>query len=280
MNTLDATAIVKTLRDLPALRPVLMQLVQSFGEPEADLDWIAQCVARDQALSAKTLRLANSSFYGLQSRVRSIQQAITVLGFDSMRSMIMAAGIIDNFSGDDEHGFDFRGFWQHAIGVALSARSLASQANLNPELGFMCGLLHDIGTLVLVTKFPEQHAAALAYRQQHDCHLLDAERHVLGIDHAAVGARLAEHWRFPLAIRQALENHHAPQRDDLGELGSVVHVADAIVHALDLRAQEDDLVPLMSEAAWDSLVMTEDRLQAVLRVTENDFEEACRILSP
>lgn len=280
MNTLDPTAIVKTLRDLPALQPVLMQLVQSFEQPEANLGWIAQGVARDQALAAKTLRLANSSFYGLQSQVRTIQQAITVLGFDTMRSMIMAAGIIDNFSQTGENGFDFRGFWQHAIGVALSARSLAGHANLNPELGFMCGLLHDIGTLVLVTKFPQQHAAVLAYRQQTDCHLLDAERHVLGTDHAAVGSRLAEHWRFPLLIQKALANHHAPQRDDFGGLASVVHVADAVAHALDLSAQEEDLVPPMSEAAWDSLAMNDTRLHAVFRATETDFKEACRILSP
>jgi putative nucleotidyltransferase with HDIG domain len=280
MNKLVSGDIVRTLHDLPALPPVLIELIHSFDQPNINIGEVAQRVSRDQALSAKTLRLANSSFYGLQCKVRTIQQAITVLGFDSVRSMITSAGIIDSLVPAKHNGFDFKRFWQHSIATALCAKTLAGYANLNQELGFMCGLLHDIGTLVLVTKFPVQLAAAGAYRTQTDCHQIDAEQQVLGTDHAAVGSALAEHWKFPLLIQRAITRHHFPMRQDLGDLPSVVHVANAVVHALDLCMLDDELVPPLEEAAWDSLGIDPRRLHQLFHATESGFEEACRILSP
>lgn len=280
MNKLVSGDIVRTLRDLPALPTVLVQLIHSFDDPNINVDLVAERVSRDQALSAKTLRLANSSFYGLQCKVRTIQQAITVLGFDCVRSMITSAGIIDNLMPDNRSSFDFKRFWQHSIATALCARRLAGLSNLNQELGFMCGLLHDIGTLVLVTKFPSQLAAADAYRKQHDCNQLEAELHVLGTDHAAVGSALAEYWKFPLLLQRAIASHHCPLRQDLGGMPSVVHVANAIVHALDLCARDDEAVPPLEEAAWDSLCIAPRSLHQVFHATETGFEEACLVLSP
>lgn len=271
------------LKDLPALPLVVNELLASFGEPDVDLAQIVGKIANDQALAAKTLRLANSSFYGLQSKVRTIGQAIQVLGFDSVRALVVGAGVIASFEAGRDRGghkgFDYEGFWRHAVGTALCARALARHAGLNAELGFVAGLLHDLGRLVLVTRFPEHYAGVLAWRALHDCELLLAEREVLGIDHAQVGRALGQHWRIPEAICRAIANHHQPMRQDDGDLPAMVHVANVIAHGLDLADQEDDQVPVLDQGAWDSLRLDDAALRAVFAQTEAQFEETCQILA-
>jgi putative nucleotidyltransferase with HDIG domain len=279
MNKISLEQAVGQVRDLPSLPTVVVQLIRTFGEADIGVSELAAQVAKDQAIAAKTLRLANSSFYGLQSRVRTIDQAITVLGFDSVRSLVTAAGVVGQFSSAGSARFDFTGFWRHAIGSALAAKSVARQAGCNQEFAFVSGLLHDIGRLVLVTRFPEQYEAALAFQREHECDMLRAEREVLGLDHALVGRALAQHWKFPDLIQRAIGHHHAPERADLGDIPSVVHVANVIVHALDLGGAEEELVPPVAQDAWDSLRLDAAALRRVFAETEAEFENACQVLT-
>jgi putative nucleotidyltransferase with HDIG domain len=278
MSAITLDQAVASVRDLPTLPLIVTELIMSFEQADVSVGELAAKVSKDQALTAKTLRLANSSFYGLQCKVRTIEQAIAVLGFDSVRALVTSAGIIGNF-GSGAGGFDYTAFWRHAVGTALCAKSLARLAKCNQEFAFVSGLLHDIGRMVLVTGFPEQYADVIAHRYANDCELLQAERSVLGLDHAVVGRALAEHWKFPQLIQRAIAHHHAPMAQDLGDIPSVVHVADAIVHALDLAGQHDELVPVIAQNAWDSLGMDNAGLRRVLVETESEFENACQILT-
>lgn len=279
MTTLVLADIIKSIRDLPSLPAVVMELLNSFGQEDANMSALADKVARDQALAAKTLRLANSSFYGLPCKVTTIQQAITILGFDTVRTLITAAAVTDNFSSGKHATFDFKAFWRHSTGTALCSKMLARSLNLNQDYAFVSGLLHDIGKLVLVTRFPQQYSETMTYRTEHDCYMLEAERTVLGLDHTTVGRALAEHWKFPALMQRSIANHHAPEAADMGDIPSIVHIADAIVHALDLAGLEDDLVPAVAENAWNSLAIAPAALRKVFRDTESEFEEACHILA-
>jgi putative nucleotidyltransferase with HDIG domain len=279
MSTITLDQAVARVRDLPSLPTVVVQVIRSFGEADVSVAELAAQIAKDQAIAAKTMRLANSSFYGLQSRVRTIDQAIAVLGFDSVRSLVTAAGIVGQFSAAQSELFDFTAFWRHAVGSALCAKSLARQARCNQEFAFVSGLLHDIGRLVLVTRFPDEYAEALAYQRREQCDLLQAERATLGVDHTLVGRVLAQQWKFPDLIQRAIGNHHAPMRDDLGDIPSVIHVANVIVHALDLDGDPEELVPALAQDAWDSLRLDADGLRRVFAETEAEFDTACQILT-
>lgn len=279
MSTLALADVIKNIRDLPSLPVVVMDVLRSFEQRDANISVLADKVARDQALAAKTLRLANSSFYGLQRKVTTIQQAITILGFDSVRTLITAAAVIDKFGCSKHAFFDAKAFWRHAIGTALCAKMLARQLNLNQDYAFISGLLHDIGKLVLVSRFPQEYANAVAHQQAHDCFATEAERAVLGLDHPTVGRALAEHWKFPLTMQKAIANHHAPEDSDIGDIPALVHVADAIAHALGLSHDDDDLVPVLDERAWKSMNLGTDAFTRICRGTEAEFEEACQILT-
>jgi putative nucleotidyltransferase with HDIG domain len=278
MTALASADIAKGIGSLPSLPIVVLEVLKSFEQTDVSTGELADKVAQDQALAAKTLRIANSSFYGLSRKVTTIQQAITILGFDSVRTLIAAAAVTDVFS-DSRHGtFDFKAFWRHAIGTGLCAKMLARQLKLNQDYAFVCGLLHDIGRLVLVTRFPEQYAGAMAYRKEKDCYMIEAERAVLEVDHAVVGRSLAEYWKFPLIMQRAISNHHNPMGEDMSDIPALVHVADATAHALDLTKDEDDLVPVVSEDAWKSLGLEAAVFRQTCRDIEDEFEEACQIL--
>ncbi len=279
MSAISLADVARNVRDLPSPTLVLEQLLRSFDQVDVSIDELDGLIARDQALAARTLRLANSSFYGLQSAVRTIPQAITVLGFDSVRSLVVSAGVIDCFTPAAGSSFDYRAFWRHAIGTALAARALARCCGKSPEFAFVAGLLHDVGVLVLMTRFGTEYAAALAHQLETDCPLPEAERAVLELDHTTVGRVLAQQWKFPGMLQRAIANHHQPMDGDLGDLPAIVHVASCLVHGLDLAGVEREMAVIPLRKPWDSLRLDAAALRRVLDDTVSEFDEACQILA-
>lgn len=278
MTALVTDDIVRSLQDLPSLPAVVMELLGSIEQQDIDISVLAKKVSHDQALTAKTLRLANSSVYGLQVKVTTLSQAITFLGFQSTRNLIIAAAVTGCFPKGQCAGFNDKAFWRHSIATAACAKVLARRMKFNQDYAFTAGLLHDIGRLVLVASFPALYAQAIAVRKERDCELLEAERQVLGIDHVAAGIALAGHWNFSDTMRLAIAHHHDPEAPGAGFLATIVHVANAIVHALDVAGEEDDLVPAVSSVAWTALGLNEESYLHVFRETELQFEEIAAIL--
>ena len=265
--------LVSHLDDLPSLPAVVMELLTSIDQEDVDISVLAKKVSHDQALTAKTLRLANSSTYGLQVKVTTIQQAITFLGFQTTRNLITAAAVTGCFAHGKCKGFDDKAFWRHSIATAVCARVLARRMRFNQDYAFTAGLLHDIGRLVLVTIYPEAYARVIARSIDDDIELLDAERAVLGIDHVAASMALADHWKFSDTIRMALAHHHHPDLVGAGFLATIVHVANAIVHALDMVGDINEAVPPVSPVAWKALGLSDEAYVHVFRETEVQFDE-------
>jgi putative nucleotidyltransferase with HDIG domain len=278
MTPLSLDDVVSQLQDLPSLPAVVMELLTSIEQEDVDISVLARKVSHDQALTAKTLRLANSSVYGLQVKVTTIQQAITFLGFQTTRNLITAAAITGCFAGGQCAGFNDKAFWRHSIATAACARVLARRMRFNQDYAFTAGLLHDIGRLVLVSSYPERYAEVIAARAAADSELLDAERALLGVDHVVAGAALAEHWNFSETMRLAIAHHHDPEAPGAGFLATIIHVANAIVHALDIAREDDDLVPPVSSVAWTALGLNEEAYLHVFRETELQFEEIATVL--
>jgi putative nucleotidyltransferase with HDIG domain len=278
VNRLTPEQLAAGVQDLPSLPAVVMELLSSIEQEDIDISVLAKKVSYDQALTAKTLRLANSSSYGLQVKVTTIQQAITFLGFQTTRNLITAAAITGCFPSGRVAGFHDKGFWRHSIATAACARALARRMRFNQDIAFTAGLLHDIGRLVLVTGHPDAYAQVVAWHAQHGGNWQDAEQAVLGIDHVDAGVALADHWNFSNTMRQAIAYHHAPDIHGAGFLAAIVHVANAIVHALDLAGEDDELVPRVSSVAWDAMGLNEEAYLHLFRETEVQFGEMSAIL--
>lgn len=276
--TITSEQLIQGLDDLPSLPAVVMELLSNIDQEDIDISVLAKKVSTDQALTAKTLRLANSSAFGLQIKATTIGQAMTYLGFQSTRNLIMAAAMTGCFPSGRCPSFDDKAFWRLSIATAACARVLARHMRFNQDVAFTAGLLHGIGRLVLVTRYPEQYDAVLRERTRIDGDLLETERTLLGIDHVLAGAALAEHWQFSGTMQQAIAFHHAPETPGAGFLATIVHVSNAVAHALDLAGDADELVPAVSSVAWTALGLSEELWLHVFRETELQFEEMTAIL--
>lgn len=279
MNKVILDVVLTRIHNLPSLPTVVMELLASIDQEDVKIDALAKKIAQDQALTAKTLRLANSSFYGLSNQVNTIHEAIAILGFRTVRSLATTAALLETFSGRVHASFNATPFWRHALASAICARELAGYLQINPEHAYTAGLLHDIGRLVLVSQFHPNYEATMAYRNLHDCSLLNAEHAVLGIDHAAIGHALTKHWKFPESVQHAIACHHAPSCVGLPALSITVMAADAIAHALDLSLSEEDLVPFVPTGLWKQLGLNEIELFKVFSNTEKLFQGASLVLS-
>jgi putative nucleotidyltransferase with HDIG domain len=270
--------LAQGIEDLPSLPAVVMDLLSALDQDDVDISVLAKKVAQDPALTAKTLRLANASTFGLQVKVTTIQQALAYLGFQTTRNLITAAAMTGCFPAGRCPGFNDKAFWRHASASAACARGLARRMRFNQDVAFTAGLLHDVGQLVLASSHPDAYGAVLARRRQHGCSLLEAEQAVLGIDHVDAGVALADHWHFSDTMRQAIARHHTPEAPGAGFLAAIVHVADAVVHALDLAGVEDELVPPVSAVAWNAMGLNEEAYLHLFRETEQQFEEMSAIM--
>ena len=269
--------LIQGLDDLPSLPAVVMELLGSIDQEDADISVLARKVSSDQALTAKTLRRANSSAFGLVKST-TIQQAMTYLGFQATRNLILAAAMTGCFPSGRCPSFDDKAFWRLSIATAACARVLARHMHFNQDVAFTAGLLHGIGRLVLVSRYPEQYDAVLRERQRVDGNLVDVEQAMLGVDHLLAGAALAEHWQFSGTMQQAIAFYHAPDMPGAGFLATIVHVANAVAHALDLAGDVDEQVPAISSVAWTALGLSEEAWLQVFRETELQFEELTAIL--
>lgn len=279
MTQLKPEQVLACLQALPALPAVVTELLVSFDNEDADIAALTQRIACDQALAARLLRVANSSFYGLQTRVSTINEALVVLGFRAVRSMVIAMGVSGAFRAGQCPGFEVQSHIRHGIGVGLAARALALETRHNPEIAFTGGILHDIGKLVLASCFAAQYSRALAYREQYDCLLVVAERDVLGMDHAEVGGLLADAWHFPPALRAALADHHGPAAATAASPADLIHVADAIAHGLGLAESASELVMPVDQTAWQRIGVDAEKIARVLPQVVNGMDEACAVFS-
>lgn len=275
MNHLDVVQVVRRIRDLPPLPSIVLDLISSFEREDVDVGLLAEQISRDPALSARMLRLANSSFYGLQSKVGTVSQAIVVLGFNSARALAVAGNVIETFEDAKAGDIDVGEFWRHSIATALCARGLARHAGLAQDHAFIAGLLHDVGRLVLASGFPVHYARVVDFCAREGTTLSEAELRVLGVDHQSVGQLVSEAWNFPLAIQGAISRHHGPA---CAELANLIRAANAVVQALDLGCGVHPGVPRLHEATWTSLHITFEQLQEACRETEAQFEGTCQLL--
>ncbi len=261
--------VVRRIHDLPSLPAVVAELLSSMEQDDIDLHYLASRIALDQALTAKTLRLANSSFYGMPSKVTSIQQAMSVLGLHSVRTLVTACGVINAVPPSAAAALDFDAFWHDAIATAVWARALARHLRQSPETAFTAGLLHNLGTLVLATRFPEQYAAVPAWRREHDdASVAEAELAVFGVDHTQAGSALAAYWKFPPTIQDAISQQH---RANASGLALAVGLAQQLAAPADRNEARQ-------VQAWDTLALDDEQRQQLSQQCPLMVSEMCQIL--
>lgn len=277
---LDRATLVAAVRRLPSLPAVVSQLLVMMQDPQASLEQMAELLSLDQALAARVLQLANSPFYGVSGRIRSIRDGVMILGLRQLGTLVMAAGMTRQF--DLLHGkaLQLDIFCRHAIASAVASRALARLHGLDEAAAFTAGLLHDVGRLALDRCLPEGMAHVVLWAVQHDLSHSQAERQLLGWEHSEVGGWVSEHWRFSSDVVEAIRLHHEPPQCSTVCLADVVHVGNALAHALDLAGAPDEAVPPLEPAAWQRIAPPAGLPSTLLAGIEEEFAALQAVLRP
>lgn len=280
MSAADAAGVVRRIRDLPTPNAVALELLSSLADEKLSIEQLTQKIALDQGIVAKVLRLANSSFFGLTRRVTVISDAVSIIGWRSVRNLAMAAGLVRSFDLSRCPSFDLGAYWRHAVACALCAEALAKARGQDGGLAFGCGLLHDLGRVALVCAVPDDYSQMLRWRADTDARLMDAEYSCLGLDHATVGAVLAEQWLLAPELVDSVALHHRPPEDGSCPLADLVHVADCVAHGLGLEGVASESVASLALHSWRRMDMEESQWFRLFSRVEAEHAALCQSLFP
>ncbi|NDY43279.1 HDOD domain-containing protein [Dissulfurirhabdus thermomarina] len=277
---------VKEVLRLSSLPHVVLRLLEATLDEDASVADIARVAGNDPGLTARMLRLANSPYFGVSRKISTIEDAAVILGLQAVRNLAVTISVYEFFSGvRDTPGFSLPVFWWHSLATAIVCRSLAEAAGYpEPSEAFMAGLLHDVGKLVILQ------ADAAAFRSVHhgahgDQRLVEAERAVLGMDHAAAGADFLEQSRLHPFFCDAVRYHHLSPGEVRAASGLVriVHLGDRLAHRLPAadEAELRALAAVLDEAMGPvpvALADLRDRLEREIRRLAADL--GVRVLPP
>jgi putative nucleotidyltransferase with HDIG domain len=253
----DLTTFIQQRGNPPTLSAIYYELLQVVARPETSVVDLSDLILRDQSLTARILKLANSAFFGSAQAVDTMSDAIQLIGFREIQNLVLATAVIDAFVDVPSDLLDVKSFWMHSVACAVGSSILAEgQQELTPERLFIGGLLHDIGRLLMLLHAPAESREILDRCQREGQLSTKVEREVLGFDHAALGAELAWYWKLPRALVDIIEGHHAPPESSSAPLDTVlVHYADFVVTVLQLgNSGEFYVSPLLVPAQYEHLL--------------------------
>lgn len=226
-------AIVSGLKSIPSLPGLYHQILDELRSEEASLERVAQIVSNDAGMTAKILQLANSAFLGVRHEVTSPTQAVTLIGTEMVRALVLSVHVFSQFEADRGVTSHWTSLWEHSLAVACLAQRIAVHEKCGKALvdeGFTAGLLHEIGKLVLLARMPEDYSGILETIAAEPGTLSSAERVRFGCTHADLGAYLMSIWGLPHPLIQAVAYHDRPSESLERSFSSLtlVHAADAI----------------------------------------------------
>ena len=277
----DPAAIRKTLENvstIPTLPIVIEKITRLLQNPQTSAEDIGKAITTDQALTSKVLKLVNSAFYGFPGRISTITHAVVILGFSTVKNVVLTASIFDAFSKrvSANTNFEMEKFWLHSIACGAAAQTLAKRIGHNAkEECFIAGLIHDIGKILMCNYLPAEFELVIQNRIKKNCLFFESERETLGITHQELGGIIAERWNLPEALQGAVKNHHYTVQDkEYSTVSGIVHASDILVRALDFGNGGDDKIPQMSEVVWNNLGFENIQMQQLLEDIESEVDKA------
>ncbi len=224
---------VKKISKLSTLPVIAAQVIALVENPKTSAQKLGRVISTDQALTSRILKLANSAYYGFPRKISTLNLAIVVLGFNTLKDLVLSISILENFQSDNdkENLFDATVFWEHSLTSGLACKLIADDMHL-PIKGeaFVAGLLHNIGVLSIYEYFPEQFKQIVKIASAEKINILEAEKKVLGVTHAVIGGWLVENWFLPDVLVEAITYHHEPLKikGHQKNLASVVYFSDIL----------------------------------------------------
>ena len=259
------TRIMRTLEDLPPMHEVVMKAQEIMADPNSDIGDLATIIERDQSIAIRILKLINSAHYGLSGKVSSIKQACSLLGLRALQEVIITAAVSKVLERELK-GYEFESgeVWLHSVATGFCSRILAEKKNRElANDAYTGGLLHDVGKIILDPYVLERKAAFDDFMKDETKMVLDAEKAILGFDHAEIASEICRKWQIRENVTLAIQYHHYPSLSEGSELAHIVHAADYLVRLSGLGYEDDDLMYELEEGAREFLSFKQENFSAI-----------------
>ncbi|OPY12956.1 MAG: phosphodiesterase [Syntrophus sp. PtaU1.Bin005] len=256
---------IEKIEMLPTVPDVIKRLAVIIGNPKISLSEISSFISSDPILTSRILKMVNSAIFGFPGRISSVTHAVTLLGFNVIKGLLMGVTVLDLME------TTMIGLREHSIGCAAAARTIAARKGLkNTEDVSVAGLLHDLGKVILLLQFPQDYGMVLKTAERKGMLVYDAEQEHFSESHATVGLWLAEKWQFPKHLTDVIAFHHKPGlAKDAPMETAIVHLADILTRGMGFGYAGDALVPAVSPAAFEQLNLSEEDIRDVLRTIDS-----------
>ena len=251
---------------LPSMPHIVPQALEIISAEDSSLKALARVIETDPVIAAKTLKLANSAYYGTRSKVSLLQKATVLLGNKNVADIIFMAAtssLLDKTL--KGYGMESGDLWRHSLSVAFGSRIISSKTA--PDLvddAFAAGLLHDIGKVALDRYILERKAAFDELVKDGRHSFIEAEAQILGVDHSEITSEMCMNWRIPEALCRAIRYCPYPSRSQGNELAYIVHIADTIAKRSEIGIGVKDIIYLMEDGAIEFLSLKAEDLKHIM----------------
>jgi len=241
--------ILQSIKHLPPVPTVIQKALSLLMNQEVSASKIVEVIQYDQALTANVLKICNSAYFGLSRKIYSLQEALVRIGNRNMRIVIMASSLMQFYkkAGD---GYDLRkgDLWRHSVACGMMSMILGKTISqrtghaVEDHYLFTTALLHDLGKVVLNEYVKESFEEIVTMVESRKCSFVEAEREIIGMDHAALGARISRMWKFPDRMAEAIAYHHEPESSpEPCSLLYIVHLSDLLCMMMGIGGGVDGL---------------------------------------
>ena len=245
----DVRARIEESNNLPTLPGVVAKIMEMVDSPQTTGRQLGEEIAKDQVVSAKMLKLVNSGFYGFSQPITTISHAVTMLGFDAVKSLVMSSSVLELMDSA------MPGLWQHSLACARTCTMVAERIDQpNPEEIGVIGLLHDLGKVILCQTLEVDFERVRRRVEKLDLLFVEAEVNALGCHHGDIGGWLLEKWELPPKLLDPIVHHHDFQPDrDNAERTAIVHLSDILCRAEAFGNGGDRRIPMLDRRALETL---------------------------
>lgn len=269
--------LASIVEELPTLPNVMFEVLAVAEDEKSTAGDLEEIIMRDQALSAKVLKVANSAYYGIPRTVETVSRATVLLGFQTVVGLALTVSVYDTLWGSGKgHYLDRRDLWKHSLGVATGARLLsANSKGKEGAVAFTAGMLHDIGKTVLDSHLPEEYGKVVEMCHRERVPIHQAEGEILGVDHAELGNKVALRWQLPEVLCESIRFHHKPAEaeEDFRRGSALITMADYLARQLTLGECGDSCPALIDGEAMRIWGGTEDELREAAEELESFREK-------
>lgn len=253
----------QSLVSLPSMPKVVQEILALLNSDEIVISDVSAKINHDAVIAAKVLRMANSSYYGATRSIKTVDDAIAMIGLNKLHTLVVASGITGMFTLIP--GLDLRKFWRHSLVTASVSRELAQHFGYDPELAYISGLIHNIGTLLIHLVFPEASEKVDAVCQGASVEERRVVEHnTIGLDHCEIGEELAKRWNFPDEIQRVIRYYATPLEPQATELAPIVYMAAHIAFCLEHREEAKHIAETLNPAVSNKLGI--DKIEWIDRI--------------